>query len=224
MTRRIGALARYALAGILRTPYTWVAAVLLVAMALLGLYSSARRGLGWQLSTAFLADGALLAAVFGLRSGLIDQRVSGVGTFLRMNLVTPTEHMAGMAVSLVGSWLLLCAALFTLATVLPGGGPATAAWETWLFVLRTLPLLPLVLVMETASDIQLPFFVPALLWVAAALVLIALLGEARAMAVVNPPVVHLDYASTLPRAARAAAGPVGCAVILLATRLTAGRR
>lgn len=224
MIRRIRALARYALAGTLRTPYTWAAAGLLVAMTLLGLYSSARRGLGWQLSPSFLADGALLAAVFGLRSGLIDQRVSGVRTFLRMNLVTPAEHMAGMTASLLGCWLLLCAALFTLAALLPGGGPATAAWETWLFVLRTLPLLPLVLVMETVSDIQLPFFVPALLWVALVLVLIALLGEARAMAVMNPPVAHLDYGSTLPRAVRAAGGPAGFAAILLATRLSAGRR
>lgn len=221
---RVRALARYSLGCTLRTPYAWVAAVLLVALTLLGLYSSARAGLGWRLSTSFLTQGAFLAAVIGLRSGLIDQRMAGTRTFLRMNLMTPVEHTAGLTLSLLGAWLLLCAAMLGLALTLPGGGLETAAWETWLFALRTLPLLPLVLVMERVSDIQLPFFGPALLWLALLLLLIPLLGEVRAVALMNPPVAELDWGSTLPRVLRAALGPVGFALILAVTKVRSGRR
>ena len=44
--RRSLVLARYALAGNLRTPYTRVGALLMVALALLGLHASARNGTG----------------------------------------------------------------------------------------------------------------------------------------------------------------------------------
>lgn len=211
---------RYSMAGILRTPYTWVAGALLLAVVGLGMYSSARQGIGWQLSPSFLADGALLAAVFGLRSGLIDQRTAGLQGFLRMNLITPVEHMGAAMISLLGTSLLLCSALFALALVLPGGGFATAAWQTWLFGLRIFPLLPFTLVMESVSSIQLPFFVPALLWVGLVLVLVAVLGEGQAIALVSPPVVPGDYGSTAPRIARALIiGAAGFTVVLSATRV-----
>lgn len=222
MRRRIAAMARYSMAGNLRTPYTWVAGFLLLALALLGMYSSARRGIGWQLSPSFLADGALLAAVFGLRSGLIDQRVTGLQAFLRLNMIAPTEHMTAAMASLFGTWLLLCAAVFGLALVLPGGGPGTAAWETWLFALRIFPLLPFTLLMESVSSIQLPFFVPALLWVGLVLVLAAVLGEGRAIALVHPPVVPGVYRSTAPRIARALVVGSGGLALVAATTLLRG--
>lgn len=220
MIRRIGAIARYSMAGILRTPYTWVAGTLLLAMVGLGMYSSARQGIGWRLSPSFLADGALLAAVFGLRSGLIDQRTSGLQGFLRMNMITPVEHMIAAISSLLGTSLLLCTALFALALVLPGGGLGTAAWQTWLFGLRIFPLLPFTLVMESVSSIQLPFFVPALLWVGLVMVLVAVLGEGPAIALVSPPVVPGVYGSTAPRIVRALiVGAVGFGGVLAVTRV-----
>jgi hypothetical protein len=218
--RRIVAMARYSLAGTLRTPYTWVAGILLLAIVCLGMYSSARKGLGWRLSTSFLADGAIVSAVFGLRSGLIAQRMSGLQGFLRMNLITPVEHMTAAMLSLLGAWLVLCAALFTVALVLPGGGLGLAAWETWLFALRILPLLPFTLLMESVSSIQLPFFVPALLWVGLVLVLVAVVGEGQAIALVSPPVEPGVYGSTGPRFARALViGVAGFGVVLGATRV-----
>lgn len=218
--RRVAAMARYGVANNLRTPYTWAAAVVLVAMAVTGLYSSALKGLGWRLSGPFLGDGAFFAAVLMLRSGLIEQRTGGLQTFLRVNLLPPVAHMTGAAASLLASWVLLCAALFGLALVLPGGGVDTAAWETWLFVLRTLPLLPFVLVAESVSEIRLPFFFPAVGFFALLLVLVALVGQESVAALVAPPVEPGRFATTLPRLARAAViTAVGFALVLLGTAL-----
>lgn len=218
-------MARFGVAGSLRTPYTCVAGGVLLAMTFLGLYSSARRGVGWQLSPAFLGDGALVAAVFGIRSGLVEQRAGGLQAFLRMNLLSPVEHMAGAVASLLAIWLILCGSIFVLALVLPGGGFQEATWEAWLFAVRTLPLLPFVIMTESVAGIQLPFFIPALVYFGLLLVLVALLGQEAVVAVVAPPVARGDLGSTLPRLVRAITVAVpGFLLVLLGTRMRSQRR
>lgn len=219
------ALARYAVAGNVRTPYTWVGAFALVAMALLGAYSSARAGNGWAVDFRFLFDGGLLAAMFAVRSGLIAQRTGGLQAFLRANLVSPAEHLAGAILSLLASWLMVCAGVFLLTWLLPGGGIANAAWNAAVFGLRTGLLLPFVIVAESVSAIELPFFLPALAYLLLLLALVIALGEIRAIAILAPPVQAGDFASTLPALLRfALVVPTGFGAVLLVTAVRARRR
>lgn len=222
--RRSLVLARYALVGNLRTPYTRVGALLMVALALLGLYASARNGAGWVIDPSLLIDGALLGAVFGVRSGLISQRTGGLQAFLRLNFMSPLEHMAGAALSLLGVWLLVCAGVALLSLVLPGGGPAEAAWNATVFALRTGALLPFVLVAESISDIQLPFFLPGIAYVGLLMGLAITVGEAQATAILAPPMTAGDFGSTAPAVLRVAAVmPAGMGIVLGATWVR-GRR
>lgn len=220
MIRRTAALARYAVAGNLRSPYTWAGGCLFVALALLGLWGSARAGDGWVVDTALVFDGALLAAVFGVRSGLIAQRTGGLQTFLRMNFVSPVEHVAGATVAIVVSWLLVCTALFLAVLVLPGGGPGEAAWRVTVFALRTGILLPFVLLAESVTTIDIPFFLPAVAYFGLLVILIFTLGEIRAVAALAPPMAAYDYASTVPSVVRLAVVlPTGFTLVLGGTWL-----
>lgn len=222
--RRSVALARYALVNNLHTPYTRVGALVMVALTILGLYSSARGGAGWVIDPSFVFDGALLGAVFGVRSGLIAQRTGSLQAFLRLNFMSPLEHMAGAVLSVLGAWLLVCAAVALLSLVLPGGGPADAAWNATVFALRTGVLLPFVLMAESVTDIELPFFVPGIAYVALLTALAVTLGEARAIALAAPPMVAGEFGSTGPALLRLAiVMPAGMAVVLGSTGVR-GRR
>ena len=196
MTRRAVAIARFAVALNLRTPYTWVGGGLFVALAVLGLYASARAGRGWVLDPGLVVDGALLAAVFGVRSGLIVQRTSGLRRYLLESFASPVEHAAGMILSLLVSWALVCAGVLVL--VLSGGGPAAAAWHAAAFALRTGVLLPFVLLTESITTVDLPFFVPGLAYVGLIMVLVLTLGEVESLAVLAPPMTPGDWGSTVP--------------------------
>ncbi len=202
--RRITALARYALATNTRTPYTWVGGVLLLAMTALGLWGSARGGDGWVVDLSMTFDGALLAAMFGLRSGLIAQRTGGLQTYLRMNFASPVEHMAGAMVALLVSWLLVCAALFLVVLVLPGGGPAEAAWQAAFFAVRTGPLLPFVIVAESTTTIDIPFFLPAMAFMGILMILVFTMGEVEAMTALAPPTQPGVFGSLTPSVVRVA--------------------
>lgn len=216
--RRTAALARFALVNNLRTPYTWAGGALLLAFSLLGLWGSARAGEGWVIDTGLVSDGALVAAVFGLRSGLTAQRRGGLQTYLRMNFMSPVEHMAGAITSLVASWLLVCAALFVIILVLPGAGAAEAAWVTTVFGLRTGVLLPFVIVTEAVTTIDIPFFLPGIAYVGLVMVLVFTLGEVRAVAALAPPMETYSYASTLPSLARLlTVMPAGFVGVLIGT-------
>lgn len=216
--QRIAALARYALASNLRTPYTLVGAVLFVALSLLGLWGSARTGHGWTVDPSLTSDGALLAAVFGFRSGLIAQRTGGLQTYLRMNFVPPVEHMAGGIVALLASWLLVCAGLFLIVLLFPGGGLTEAAWHTTVFALRTGVLLPFVIMVESVTTIDIPFFLPGIAYFGLLMVLVFTLGEVEAVAVLAPPMAAYDYESTLPSLARlGVVMPVGFTAVLVGT-------
>ena len=58
-----------------------------------------------------------------LRSGLEEQRETGLADFLRHNLVSPLEHAAGSVLGLLATWLALCAGAFAA----PPLAPRTAA-------------------------------------------------------------------------------------------------
>lgn len=216
--RRTAALARYALANNLRTPYTTVGGILFLALSLLGLWGSARAGDGWVVDPSLAADGALLAAVFGIRSGLIAQRTGGLQTYLRMNFVSPVEHMAGAIAGLLASWLLVCAALFAVILVFPGGGLTEAAWQTTVFGLRTGVLLPFVVAVESVTTIDIPFFLPGIAYFGLLMVLVFTLGEVEAVAALAPPMEAYEYGSTVPSLLRVAVVlPVGFGAVLAAT-------
>ncbi|MGK7312134.1 MAG: hypothetical protein ACN0LA_07810 [Candidatus Longimicrobiales bacterium M2_2A_002] len=216
---RSAALARYALACNARTPYTWAGAALFLALALLGLYASARRGDGWTVDASLVFDGGLLAAVFGVRSGLIVQRVGGLQTYLRTNFMTPVEHMAGAITSLVASWLTVCAAIFAASWLLPGGGLEAAAWNATVFAVRTGVLLPFVIPAESVTTIEIPFFLPGLAYFGVLITLVFVLGELEALRLLAPPMQRGDWASAVPGALRVAiALPAGFGAVLLVTR------
>lgn len=196
--RRPLALARFALGNNLRTPYTWVGAALMVALTALGVWGNARAGEGWVVDPGTIFDGALLAAVFGVRSGLIAQRTGGLQTYLRMNFVSPVEHMTGMMAGLVTSWLAVCAGVFVLNLVLPGGGLQDAAWQAMLFGVRTGILLPFVLVAESITTIDIPFFLPGIAYFGLLMTLVFTLGEVRAVTTLAPPMAAYDYGTAVP--------------------------
>ena len=200
--RRAVALARYAFMGNLRTPYTWAGAGGFLGLSLLGVWASARAGDGWVVDVGLVADAAILAAVLVIRSGLIPQRTGGLRTYLRMNFVSPVEHSTGMILSLVSSWLLVCAGLFLTIVLLPGGTGADAAWQVTLFGLRTGLLLPFILLTEMTTDIDIPFFLPGIAFVGLLMVLVFTLGEVEALAVLAPPMAAHDYRTALPSLAR----------------------
>lgn len=223
--RRSVALARYALAYNLRTPYTWVGAALLVGLTVLGLYSSAAKGEGWALDFSFLFNGAMLGAIFGIRSGLIPQRTGGLQTYLRANFMSPIEHATGAILSLLASWLGLCAATFLLALILPGGGLTEAFWYTMNVGLRFGLLLPFVFMTETVSSIELPFFLPGVAYIGLLMTLVLTIGEVRAIAILAPPIVPGSLGSARPLLARfAVVNIVGFAAVIGVTAARAQRR
>lgn len=201
--RRVAALGRYALANNLRTPHTWVGFALLAAIALLGAYTRYRSTGAWTLHHRFLANGTYIAAVFVLRSGIVAQREGGLQTFLRSNLTTPGEHVAGAVASLLGAWMLVTAAAFLAAFLIPGAGFRLAGWHAWTLALQVGLLLPFVLLTELVSAIEVPLLVPGLTWVVLFMAAYTVFG-ADGILWINPPTQPGSFASTAPLIVRLA--------------------
>jgi hypothetical protein len=121
-----------------------------------------------------------------------------------MNFASPVEHMSGAIGALLVNWLLVCAGLFVVCLILPGGGPAEAAWQASAFATRTGQLLPFVIMAESATTIEIPFFLPALIYMAIIVVLTFTLGEVETMAAFAPPVQPYHYATLTPYVVRSA--------------------
>jgi hypothetical protein len=179
--RRCFALARFAFRANARSAMArgGVAAFLLIA--LLGPFISLRNGQGWVLDEDMLFLGFIVGALFALRSGLEQQRESGLQTFLRHNLATPLEHAAGGVLALLATWLLLAVLMFVVALVCSAGDPGTAAWQAWVWGLWLGVLLPFLLFTETFSTLRIPLVLPLIAYFALIITLVFTLGEPRAL-------------------------------------------
>lgn len=173
------------------------------AIVLLGPLLSTSSGRGWVLDPNLGFFGVLVAAIFGLRSGLEEQRESGLALFLRHNLVSPVEHAAGLVLGLLVTWLLLCAWAFVL-VLASGGDPAAAAWHASAWGLRALVLLGALPLVESVSTLRTPFILPVLLYLGLIVGSSIAVGEETALAWFAP-VERGDPGSLLPLATQAAA-------------------
>ncbi len=182
-TSRVLALAGFALRSNLRSAMWRGGMVAFVLIAGFSLVSSWRSSGAWSLESDFLYFGYLTAALFCLRSGLAQQRETGLLTYLRHNFVQPLEHAAGVALALVGNWGLITALLFALALICSAGDAAAAAWLAWSYGLWMAVLLPFVLLVESVSGMRTPLLIPVLGYFALAVILSGLLGTRTMMGI-----------------------------------------
>lgn len=222
---RISALARFAIRTNLRAPVTRGGLLALAAIAALGPIGSSTSGRGWALDADLLFYGYLTGALFVLRSGLEQQRGSGLLTYLRHNFASPMEHALGMVLSLLGSWLLLSATAFLLALLLSAGDIGAAAWYTWVFGLAAATLLPFVLMVESVASFRIPMLVPVLGYLALIIVVSIALDPERMVAILGFGADRSDPASSLRLAVRTGAAlSVGLAAFLGGTWARSRRR
>jgi hypothetical protein len=201
--RRALALGGFALRVNLGTRATWIGALAGLAVLLLGPTLALHAGRGWSFDPELGLFGFLLAALFLLRSGLETQRAVDLDTFLRHGLATPLEHAAGMVVSLLGSWAILCAAGFLAILAVSGGDAGLAAWHAGAWGTRAFLLLGFVPWVEARAELRVPFLLPALAYLGLVVALTVVLDEERAIALFTP--VDREAPATLARLASHAA-------------------
>lgn len=220
MIRRVAALARHSVHTNLLTPFTWTGAALLVAVSLIGPAVSLRNHGLWVFDTEMLGTGFAFGALFVIRSGLVEQRTGGVQDFLRVNFMTPLEHVSAAVLSLVATWLLYGAFALLIALTLSVGDIGLAAWTVWLLLLTSGMLLPFVLMVECVSDLRTPLFVPGFVYFAAMFALAAAVGYQEMAALLGLTADRAWPPSSLPLAARAAICLfAGFALVLVLVRL-----
>lgn len=224
--RRVLAVARHSVHTNLRTPFTWMGAALLVTVSLLGAVISLRNHGSWALDPEMLGTGFAFGALFVVRSGIVEQRVGGLQDFLRVNFITPSEHVLAAVLSLTAAWLLYTAFAFAVALVLSGGDVGWAAWTVWLLALTLGMLLPFALMVECASDLRTPLFVPGFIYFAGLFALAAALGHQRMAGLLGLNADRAWPASSLPLAGRAGVSLLGgfAVVLLVAWARAQGRR
>jgi hypothetical protein len=193
----------------------------LVAVGVLGSWTAGR---GLVADPNFLFLGYLSAALFTFRSGVEAQRETGLFTFLRCNFVAPVDHGVAMVLSLLGSWAAITALLMVVSVAFSGGDPALAAWNAVAFGLVAMPFLPFTLMVESATSFRLPLLVPVLGYLIAAALLVAVVGEARAVEIVRFDLDAADPLSLLRFGARAGLVLAGGMAVYLAAVALRGRR
>lgn len=186
---RILEVARFAVLANLRSDLTRGGVVLGSLIMATGPLAALAQGAAWSFDGQFGFFGFLVIALFGMRSGLQEQRELGMVAFFRHNVMGPLEHALAMLASLLASWAALCAIVCGVILVLGGGDTGIAAWYSAAWGLRALLLLGFVPLVERAASFRLPLLVPALMYFVLMLVLMAVLpeGEALALFVVTPP-------------------------------------
>lgn len=189
----------------LRSPISRGGMIALAAIAALGPIGSWTSGQGPGVDGDLLFYGYLTGALFALRSGLEQQREGGMVTYLRHNLTTPVEHAVGMAVSLLGSWLVLSTVLFAVTLLYSGGDLASAAWYATAFALALAMLLPFTLMVEAVATFRIPLLLPVIGYLTLVVILALTVGEARMAAIMGFSVERGDPAGLLRLATRAAA-------------------
>jgi hypothetical protein len=212
------ALAAFAIRTNLRSTIARGGLLAFVAIAGLGPILSARNGQGWALDADLLFYGYLTGALFVLRSGLEQQRETGLTTFLRHNFATPVEHAAGAALSILGVWLFLTGVLWLVALACSGFDFGAAVWYAWVFGLALSLMLPFVIAVESVSSFRIPLILPVIVYLALMVVLALTIGEARMAALLGISADRADPASSLRLAARAGLiVPLGMATFMAAT-------
>ena len=174
--RRILGLARHAVHANLSMPFTRAGAALVAGVVLLGAILSLTREGRWALDADLLGTGLAFGAIFVIRSGLVEQRMGGLQDFLRVNFVTPLEHMAASVLSLVAAWLALGAWTWLVGVVVSLGDIGTVSWTVWVTMLVLGILLPFTLMIECVTDLRTPFVIPGFVWVAGLLTLGVTIG------------------------------------------------
>lgn len=222
---RVMALAGFAIRANFRSAVTRGGLAAMVAVGAVGPVVGWRSGRGWSLDPELLVYGYIVGSIFVLRSGLEEQRVRGLMTFLRQNFVSPVEHAAGAVLALLGSWAALTGGLFATALAV-GGSPAEAVWYAWVCGLGVAVLLPFVLMVETVAELRIPMFLPVLGYLALAVVLSLWLDPQRMVAILGVAADPAHPASSLRLAARAVVVlSLGIGVFLAGTRAKGrGRR
>lgn len=186
MTARIVAVARFALWTNLRRGLTRGGGVLGIFLMLLGPVIAMARDLAWSFDEQFGFFGFLVIALFGLRSGLQEQKELGMMTFFRLNFLRPVEHALALVLSLLGSWVALCTVTFLAILIISGGRVGLAGWFAASWGVRTLLLLGFVPLVERVASFRLPLFVPALAYMTLLVTSTLLLPEAEAIALFVP--------------------------------------
>jgi hypothetical protein len=198
------ALAAFALRTNLRSPVSLGGLAAFVAIAGLGPVGSWRTGAGWALDADLLFYGYLTGGLFVLRSGLEQQRETGLDVFLRHNLASPVEHAIGAVLALLGSWLLLTGLLLALALASSAGDAGAALWYTWVFALGIALLVPFVPPVESVATLRIPFILPVLGFLALIVGLSLAVGEAEMVAILGVGAERPEPASSLRLALRVA--------------------
>lgn len=218
------AVARYALHTNLLTPFTWVGLALLAVVTLLGPAASVTSQGTWSFQPGLLGTGFVFGALFVFRSGLVEQRMGGLQTFLRENFISPMEHVLGAIISLLATWVGFALCTFLLALAVSAGDVGMAAWMAWVLFLASGLMLPFVLLVEAVSELRTPLFVPAFMYFAALLVMSAWLGQPRTSAILGLELDPARPSSSIPLAARTAAVLLlGFAAVLAGTWARARR-
>lgn len=222
--RRVVALARHAVHANLAMPFTWCGGAVVAGAALLGPVLSLWRFDTWALDGDLLGTGFAFGALFVVRSGIAEQRTGGLQDFLRLNFVTPLEHVAAAALSIVASWLVLAAFTWAGGAALSPGDVRAVTWTVWILLLGLGMLLPFALMVECASDLRTPLVIPGFVYFATLLTLGATMGPHEATALFGLNTDPASFRSSLPLAARAGVlFAAGTALVLGGTALR-GRR
>jgi hypothetical protein len=218
---RVLSLARFAVRANFRMTTTRAGIVAFAGITALGPVNGWKNGIGWVLDTDLLFYGYLVASLFVIRSGLEQQRQTGLLLLLRRNLCSPVEHAAGAIVSLLGTWAVLNGFLFVFA-LLFGGSPADAIWRTWVNSLALATLLPFVLLVEAVAEVRIPMLLPILGYLAIAVVLSFTLGTTEMVSLLVVRVDPANPASSIGLLVRAAAvGVPGFGLFIAGTWLRA---
>ncbi|HSH44907.1 MAG TPA: hypothetical protein VK966_03570 [Longimicrobiales bacterium] len=202
--RRTLAVARYAFAANWRTPITWAGPAVLLGVTLLGPAVSLKNHGQWGFDETLLVAGYAFGALFALRSGLADHRIHGLDDFLRENFITPAEHMAAAFLCLAANLLAMLACMVVAGLAISLGDIGAVAWLTWMALLMTVLMLPFVLMVESASDLRTPLFVPAFAYLISMFVLVILVGFERTAGILALNADRTWPPSSLPLAGRAA--------------------
>jgi hypothetical protein len=177
---RVWALGAFAFRTNLRRWTTRGGAAAGLAVLVLGPLISVVAGRRWEVDRSLAFYGFVVALLFGLRSGLAEEREGDLDVFLTHNLVSRAEHTGAMVLSLLLTWSLFLAGTFG-AIALVSGDIGFAVWSTTSWGMRSAIPMGLVLGIEQISTFRLPLVLPVFGYLFVLVVSTVLIGEERAL-------------------------------------------